>query len=167
MVRIFDFKMNFIAARITSPRFVRVSLRQMAVSSLSKGISITLNFYESIGMLRRGDNHESQNLKTSIWEMINTIKTSILAPKVCRIFQITPTPPLAIQNLAKVHLNLLKWRISVTVACRSLTKMSTFQRSAGIFGQFLACSAAWGTPFLTGIWVRDAYWLLRVEAFQV
>ena len=38
-----------IAARISSSSFVRVSTRQLAVSSLSKGISSTLNFHESIG----------------------------------------------------------------------------------------------------------------------
>ena len=38
-----------IAARISSSSFVRVSTRQLAASSLSKGISSTLNFHESIG----------------------------------------------------------------------------------------------------------------------
>ena len=38
-----------IAAVISSSSFVRVSTRQLAASSLSKGISSTLNFHESIG----------------------------------------------------------------------------------------------------------------------
>ena len=38
-----------IAAGISSSSFVRVSTRQSAVHSLSKGISSTLNFHESIG----------------------------------------------------------------------------------------------------------------------
>ena len=38
-----------IAARISSSSFVWVSTRQSAVSSLSKGISSTLNFHESTG----------------------------------------------------------------------------------------------------------------------
>ena len=38
-----------IAAGISSSSFVRVSTRQLAVSSLSKGISSTLNFHESNG----------------------------------------------------------------------------------------------------------------------
>ena len=38
-----------IAAGISSSSFVRVSTRQLAVSSLSKGISSTLNFHERIG----------------------------------------------------------------------------------------------------------------------
>ena len=38
-----------IAAGISSSSFVRVSTRQLAVNSLSKRISSTLNFHESIG----------------------------------------------------------------------------------------------------------------------
>ena len=38
-----------IAAGISSSSFVRLSTRQLAVSSLSKGISSALNFHESIG----------------------------------------------------------------------------------------------------------------------
>ena len=38
-----------IAAGISSSSFVRISTRQLAVSSLFKGISSTLNFHESIG----------------------------------------------------------------------------------------------------------------------
>ena len=38
-----------IAAGISSSSFVRVSTRQLAVSSLSKGILSSLNFHESIG----------------------------------------------------------------------------------------------------------------------
>ena len=38
-----------IAAGISSSSFVQVSTRQLAVSSLLKGISSTLNFHESIG----------------------------------------------------------------------------------------------------------------------
>ena len=41
-----------IAAGISPSSFVRVSTRQLAVSSLSKGISSTLNFHESIGHWR-------------------------------------------------------------------------------------------------------------------
>ena len=38
-----------IAAGISSSSFVRVSMKQLAVSSLSKGISSTPNFHKSIG----------------------------------------------------------------------------------------------------------------------
>ena len=38
-----------IPAWISSSSFVRVSMRQLVASSLSKGISSTLNFHESIG----------------------------------------------------------------------------------------------------------------------
>ena len=47
-----------IAAGISSSSFVRVSTRQLAVSSLSKGISSTLNFHESIGT----DGTQTRNL---------------------------------------------------------------------------------------------------------
>ena len=48
-----------IAAGISSSSFVRVSTRQLAVSSLSKGISSTLNFHESIGT----DGTRTRNLR--------------------------------------------------------------------------------------------------------
>ena len=47
-----------IAAGISSSNFIWVSTRQLAVSSLSKGISSTLNFNESIGT----DRTQTQNL---------------------------------------------------------------------------------------------------------
>lgn len=44
-----------------------------------------------------GGKIQGQNLKTSIWEMINTINTSILTPKVMLYLSNNP-PPLEIQN---------------------------------------------------------------------
>ena len=40
---------NTIAARLTSPSLIRVYTRQLTVNALSRRISSTLNFHESIG----------------------------------------------------------------------------------------------------------------------
>ena len=50
--------MSLIAAGISSSSFERVSTRQLAVSSLSEGISSTLNFHKSIGT----DGTQTRNL---------------------------------------------------------------------------------------------------------
>ena len=67
-----------IAAGISSSSFVQVSTRQLAVSSLSKGISSTLSFYESIGT----DRTQTRNLSERCvgWANLTTYKYWLRLP---------------------------------------------------------------------------------------
>ena len=45
-----------------------------------------------------GDNHQVQNFNTPIWELVNTINTRLLTPKVTLYLEINPPP---LENLKK------------------------------------------------------------------